>query len=143
MPKVTLYWPAIVVAAIVSFLFEAIWYSIFMSQWLVGIGRTQQWLMSQTAVSQPVQFGTALICSIVVAIGLTALLQATGAQTAKRGVILAIVCWLAFFLTGFAKEYIFEVRTLQIFAINTLYGLLDYILIGAIVGGWKARPSSR
>jgi len=139
MPRFKIFWPAIVVAAVVSFIFEGIWYSIFMKQWLVGIGRTEQWLMSQTSVSQPVQFVTAFLCSIVVGFGLSLLIQATGAQTARRGVILAGFCWLAFFLTGFAKEYIFEVRTLEIFAINTVYGLLDYILIGAIVGGWKGK----
>jgi hypothetical protein len=137
MPSFKLYWPAIVVAAVASFIFEAVWFSIFLAPWLKGIGRTREWLMSQATVSEPVQFGTALLCSVIVGAVLTILIQATGAQTARRGVLMAVLCWVGFFATGFAKEYIFEVRTLQIFGINTVYGLLDYMLIGAIVGGWK------
>jgi hypothetical protein len=139
MPPVKLYWPALLVATIASFLFEALWFSVFMNQWLAGIGRSREWLMGPAAIPPAIQFGTALLCSLIVGIVLTLLIQATGSQTAKRGVILAILVWVGFIATSWAKEYIFEVRTLQIFAINTGYALLDLMLIGAIVGGWKPR----
>ena len=42
--------------------------------------------------------------------------------------------------TSWAKAYIFEVRTFQIFAIYTGYYLIDLILMGAIVGAWKKKP---
>jgi len=46
------YW-AIAVAAIACFLFEAGWYTIFMQQWLEGIGRTVNgWRAPQATTQQ-------------------------------------------------------------------------------------------
>ena len=131
-------WVAILVAAIVSFLFEALWYSIFLNEWIAGIGRTNEWLHN-TGVSPPVQYGVAILCSIVVAAVLTICIQASGEQTAVRGIVVAAVIWVGFIATFVAKEYIFEVRSLQLYAINTGYALIDYMIIGAIVGAWKKK----
>ena len=139
MGKFRLNWVAILVAAIVSFLFEALWYSVLMNQWLTGIGHTKEWLMSNTGISPPVQYAVAILCSIVVAAILTVCIQASGEQTALRGIIVAAIIWFGFIATSVAKEYIFEVRSLQIYAINTGYALIDYIIIGAIVGAWKKK----
>jgi hypothetical protein len=142
MSKFRLNWVAILVAAIVSFLFEALWFSFFMKEWLVGIGRTEEWLKSAAGYNPALQYGTAILCSIVVAAVLTICIQASGEQTARRGILCAAVIWFGFIATGWAKAYIFEVRTLQIYAINTGYALIDLMLIGAIVGAWKKKPTA-
>ena len=131
------YW-AIAVAAIASFLFEAVWYSIFLQKWLDGIDRTREWLMSQ-GVSEAVQFGTALVAAAVIATSISCVVQLTGPQTALRGIRVAVMLWLGFVVTTWATEYIFEVRPLSLFAINTGFWLLGMILMGAIVGGWKKK----
>ena len=140
MPPARLHWPALIVASIASFCFEAVWFTVFQKQWLAGIGRTEEWLMAHPGVSPPVQFATALACSLVAAIVLSLLTQWTGPRTARRGVMLGVIVWVGFVATSWAKAYIFEVRTLEIYAINTIYMLLDLMLIGAIAGAWKARP---
>jgi Protein of unknown function (DUF1761) len=132
-------WVAILVAAIVSFLFEALWFSAFMTQWLAGIGRTKEWLMSAAGYNPAVQYGTAIVCSIIIAAVLTICIQASGEQTARRGILCGAVIWFGFIATTWATEYIFEVRTLQIYAINTGYLLFDFMIIGAIVGAWKKK----
>jgi Protein of unknown function (DUF1761) len=141
MSKFKLNWVAILVAAIVSFLFEALWFSVFMTQWLAGIGRTMDWLKSAAGYNPAVQYGTAILCSIIAAAVLTICIQASGEQTARRGILCAAVVWLGFVATTWAKEYIFEVRTIEIFAINAGYSLLDLMLIGAIVGAWKKKSA--
>src|ERR1700677_338532 len=140
MNKFHLNWIAILVAAIASFLFEALWFSLFMKEWLTGIDRTMEWLMS-SGLNPAIQYAVAILCSIIVATVLSICIQASGEQTARRGVIVAAIIWFGFIATGWAKEYIFEVRTLQIYAINAGYSLFDLILIGAIVGAWKKKPS--
>lgn len=141
MKNINLNWLAILVAAIVSFLFEAIWFTVFMKQWLAGIGRTMEWLTASATVTPGVQYATALICSLIAATILSIAIQATGEQTVRRGILCAILIWIGFIATSWAKEYIFEVRTLELFAINTGYSLIDLILIGAIVGGWKKKSA--
>ena len=133
MSKFRLNWVAILVAAIASFLFEALWFSMFMKEWLIGIGRTKEWL-SASGINPSIQYAVAILCSIIVAAVLSTCIQVSGEQTALRGVIFAAVIWFGFIATNRANEYIFEVRTLQIYAINTVYALIDLILMGAIVG---------
>jgi hypothetical protein len=131
------YW-AILVAAVACFLFEALWYTIFMQPWLDGIGRTRQWLMS-TGINPGLQYTTALISAAVIAAAISCVTQLTGPQTALHGIKAAVLLWLGFVLTTYATEYVFEVRTLQLFAVNTGFWLLGMVLMGAIVGAWKRK----
>lgn len=139
MSKIRLNWVAILVAAIAAFIFEALWFSVFMNEWLAGIGRTREWVMSASGVTPAVQYATAIICSIIAAAVLSICIQASGEQTVRRGVLCAVVLWFGFIATSWAKAYIFEVRTLQIYAIYTGYYLIELVLMGAIVGGWKKK----
>jgi hypothetical protein len=143
LPRISSNRLAIVVAAIVSFLFEAIWFTVFMNSWLEGIGRTKESPVSAstTTVTRGLQYATALICSLIAATVLSIAIQATGQLTVLRGVLCAILVWIGFIATSWAKEYIFEVRTIEIFAINTGYSLIDLMLICAIVGAWKKKTN--
>ncbi len=141
MSNIRLNWVAILVAAIASFIFEALWFSVFMNEWLTGIGRTREWLVS-TGLNPAVQYATAIICSIIVAAVLSICIQALGKQTARRGILCAVAIWFGFIATSWAKAYIFEVRTFQIYFIYTGYYLIELILIGAIVGAWKNKPAT-
>jgi hypothetical protein len=138
MSNIRLNWVAILVAAIASFLFEALWYSVFLNEWLAGIGRTREWLMS-SGMSPALQFGVAILCAVITATVLGICIQASGEHSARRGVLVGVLVWLGFVATTWATEYIFEVRTLKIYAINAGFWLFDLILIGAIVGAWKKK----
>jgi hypothetical protein len=132
------YW-AIVVAAIACFVFEAIWYTLFLNAWIRGIGRTMEWLEAQN-VSFPLQAATALVCAAVLAATISAFTQLTGAQTAWRGLKMGAMLWAGCVLTTIATEYVFEVRSYSIFSINAGFWLLGMMLMGAIVGAWKKKP---
>jgi hypothetical protein len=129
---------AITLAAVACFLFEAAWYSYFLQTWLDGIGRTQQWL-DHTGVNLALQFGTALLSEAVIAGAISCVTQLTGPQTALRGMRVAALLWLGCVLTTWATEYVFEVRTYKLFAINTGFWLIGMVLMGAIVGAWKKK----
>jgi hypothetical protein len=51
----------------------------------------------------------------------------------------AALLWLGFVLTTWATEYVFEVRTYALFAINTGFWLIGMVVMGAIVGAWKKK----
>jgi hypothetical protein len=140
MRSIRLNWPALVVAMIVSFLFEAGWFSVFLKPWLAGIGRSMDWMESQPHVTIPLQFAVALLCSFVTAAVLSIGIQASGEQTLFRGIKVGVVLWFGFIATTLAKNYIFEGRPISLYAINAGYCLIDLILMGAIVGAWKGKP---
>jgi hypothetical protein len=131
------YW-AIAVAAIACFLFEALWYSLFLDNWLDGIGRTRQWLTS-SGMNPNLQYATALISAAAIAMAISCITQLTGPQTARRGIRVAGLVWFGFVFTTWSTEYIFEVRTIRLLAINAGFWLFGMVLMGAIVGGWRKK----
>jgi hypothetical protein len=129
---------AIAVATFLYFMLGAVWFTVFMNAWLLGIGRTKEELTA-TGISPFVAYGTALVCTLILAIFLSWLIQATGPQTLFRGIKIALIAWFGFVFTTWATEYAFEARTLQILAINTGYSLTGMVLMGAILGAWKKK----
>lgn len=129
---------AITLAAVTCFLFEAAWYSYFIQDWLDGIGRTSAWLMA-TGVNPALQYATAMLSAAVLAAAISCVTQLTGPQTALRGMRVAALLWLGCVLTTWGTEYVFEVRTYKLFAINTGFWLIGMVVMGAIVGAWKKK----
>jgi hypothetical protein len=129
---------AITLAAVACFLFEAAWYSFFLQAWLDGIGRTSAWLMT-CGVNPALQYATALLSAAVIAGAISCVTQLTGPQTALRGMRVAALLWLGCVLTTWGTEYVFEVRTYKLFAINTGFWLIGMVIMGAIVGAWKKK----
>jgi hypothetical protein len=129
---------AIAVATLVYFFLGAVWFTMFMNPRLAGIGRTMESLKASGA---PPWLGyvVALIMTAIIATALSWIIQATGPQTATRGATIAAALWLAFVFTTWATEYAFEARGLSILAINTGYPLVGMLLMGLIIGGWKAK----
>src|SRR5436305_15352178 len=103
MSNIRLNWVAILVAAIASFIFEALWFSVFMNEWLAGIGRTREWLTIATGVSPGIQYAVAILCSVIAAAVLSIFIQASGQHTARRGIIRGPVICFGFIATSWAK----------------------------------------
>lgn len=127
-----------IVAAIACFAFEAVWYSIFLNTWINGIGRTMQWLES-SGMKPAYQYATALVMAALMATAISCVTQLTGKQTALRGIKVGALLWVGFVLTTCSTEYIFEVRPISLWLVNTGFWLLGMMLMGAIVGGWKKK----
>ena len=138
-PRVRQNYLAILTAAVTCFLLEAGWYWHFLQPWLEGIGRTREWLMSPAANNPVLQYGTALVSAAVMATAISCVTQLTGPQTALRGIRVGTLLWLAFVLTTWSTEYVFEVRPLSLLGINAGFWLLGTIVMGAIVGAWKKK----
>ncbi len=129
---------AIAIAAFLYFALGGVWFTVFQKAWLAGVGRTLQDLQA-TGVSPIISYSIAIVTTLILAICLSWLIQATGPQTLTRGVTIALVAWFGFIFTTWAAEYAFEVRSLQAFAINTGYSLTGMIIMGAILGAWKKK----
>jgi Protein of unknown function (DUF1761) len=129
---------AILVAAIANFLLEAGWYTLFMKTWLSGTGHSMEWLVAN-GVSPALQYATALASAAVMALAISCVIQATGPQTAWRGIKAGALLWLGFELTALSTDYIFEVRPFSLFAVDAGFWLFGMVIMGAIVGAWKKK----
>jgi predicted neutral ceramidase superfamily lipid hydrolase len=131
---------AIAVAALVYFMLGGVWFTLLKQPWLDGIGRTMDQLtLSQSGVSPVISYFVAIVTTIIIALTLDWAIQATGPQTAARGIQIALLLWFGFIFTVIAAEYAFELRSLRLLAIVTGYPLAGMILMGAILGAWKKK----
>jgi hypothetical protein len=139
MPTVRHNFAAIAVATLLYFFLGAAWFTTFMNPWLAGIGRTMAELKA-SGVPPWLGYVVALVMAAILATAISWVIQATGPQTAARGAKLAAALWLGFVFTTWATEYAFEARGIPILAINTGYPLVGMLIMGLVVGGWKAKP---
>ena len=130
MPHVN--WLAVVAAALASFVLGGIWYSaLFAKAWQAAAGVSdEQMRTGNKALTFSGAFVLSLIQAAVFALFLgpnPGLMFATGAGFA------AGLCWVA---AAFGITYLFEQRSLTLFAINGGYSTLQFTAIGAILGFW-------
>ena len=133
---------AIVVAALVSFIFEAAWFLTFMNTWLAGIGKTMQSLVEEgksAGMNEWEQYAVAFVCALTCATAISCVTQLTGPQTALRGIKVAALLWFGFVFTSLTTNIIFEMRPVSLFLVYAGYGLINMVVMGAIVGGWKKK----
>jgi hypothetical protein len=129
---------AIIVATLCYFGLGAVWFTMFRSAWLEGIGRTMEQLQA-SGVSPALAYGIVLAMTLVLALFLSWLIQATGPLTVARGVQVAIILWFCTVFATFATEYVFEGRGVKILAITSGYCLVGMVLMGAVLGGWTKK----
>ncbi|HEX6495438.1 MAG TPA: DUF1761 domain-containing protein [Acidobacteriaceae bacterium] len=130
---------AIIVATLIYFFLGGAWFTTFKQPWLPGTGVQIADSAATPGMRLWLPYLIALIMTGILATALSWIIQATGPQTAARGASIAAALWLGFVFTTWATEYAFEARSISILAINTGYSLLGMVLMGLVLGGWKAK----
>jgi hypothetical protein len=130
---------AIIVATLIYFFLGGAWFTAFKQPWLAGTGVRIMDSATNPGMRLWLPYLIALIMTVILAGALSWIIQATGPQTAARGASIAAALWLGFIFTTWATEYAFEARGISILAINTGYPLVGMLLMGLVLGGWKAK----
>jgi hypothetical protein len=139
--RVRLNYLAILVAALVYFAVQAVWFTVFMKEWLAGIGKTMEQL-NQQGTSVVVAYAVAFAGALVMAAAISWFTQVSGKQTIVRGILIGIAAWVGFVLTTWSAEYAFEGKGVHTLAVNTGVSLIGMVVMGAILGGWKAKTKT-
>jgi len=139
--RVRLNYLAILVSALVYFAMQAVWFTVFMNEWLAGLGKTAEQL-HQEGGSVVLAYLIAFVGALVMAAAISWFTQMTGKQNVIRGATVGIVAWVGFVLTTWSAEYAFEEKGLRVLAINTGISLIGMVVMGAIQGAWKAQSKT-
>src|SRR3954454_20015663 len=125
---------AIVVGAVVAFLFGWLWYSALGGLWLKALGTTEDEVRTKGMRVQPliINFVALLVMGWVLA-GLIGHLGA-GQVTVRNGVISAAFCWLGFVITTLATNHAYQNRTRALTAIDGAHWLGALLIEGAVIG---------
>ncbi len=124
---------AILVAALSSFMLGGIWYSkaLFKNAWLESIGLTDLDLQS---ANPKLIFGGSFFLVFIAALMLSLFLgkDASVGESIGTGFVIGFF-WIS---SSFGLSYIFEQRPLKLFLINGGYHILQFSLMGLILGIW-------
>ena len=131
----TINYPAVIAAALVTFLIGGLWYSplLFDKPWRGLNALTEaQMKAGHTGLIFGLSFLAALVASFILALFLAG--PATNAVAGLMAGLLVGVGWVA---TAMLTTFLFERRPLALWGIDAAYHVLTFGLMGLIIGLWR------
>jgi hypothetical protein len=128
---------AAIVAAVLYFMFGAVWYTAFGTQWLAGIGKTVQQVQQDAPGAAP--YLTCFLALLLIAYTLAWLMKRCGVTGANDGARFGVTIALGIVAAQLAINYGFEGRSFSLWLINGGYALVGMTVSGGILGGWKKK----
>jgi surface polysaccharide O-acyltransferase-like enzyme len=130
---------AVFVAAIAYWLLGALWYGVLFGQaWMALEHMTEE----QTRSMNPVlHYLITLVLNVLIAYALAQICIWRNADTLGRGASVGVLLWIGFVGPVTFTTYMYEMRPKELFAINQFFPLAGFVLMGAILGGWKKKSA--
>jgi hypothetical protein len=126
---------AVFVAAIASYLVGALWYlpRIFGAQWMVENGKTRE-SMRITGANLPLMNGVALLAALISSYALARLLITPDYHSLEIGLKRGFGVGTCIVAMSFASSYAFEQRSARHWAINAGCFVLQFSVMGMVLG---------
>ena len=126
---------AVLVAAIVSWIFGAVWYGALGKQWMAALGKTKEELMPG-GQPNPVTFIVSFIAQLIMAEMLAGLIGhlGPGQFTVKNAVISALFVWFGFVLTVLVTNHGFQKAKRELTVIDGGHWLGVMVLQALVLG---------
>jgi surface polysaccharide O-acyltransferase-like enzyme len=131
---------AVFVSALAYWILGALWYALlFAKPWMALENITEAQAKSMNPV---LPYVITFVLNLLIAFVLAELCAWRNANTAARGAALGILVWIGFVGPVNYTTYMYEMRPMQLFAINEFYPLAGFCLMGAILGAWTKKPAT-
>lgn len=128
-------WLAIIVATVAAFLLGGLWYSnkFFGAKWMQEIGLTEE-STDQTHAART--FITTFVLQFIAATALAVFLgsDSNWLNGLRSGALIGLL-WIA---TAYGITYLFEQRTMRLFLINAGFYVVQFAIMGTILGAWHS-----
>ncbi len=124
-------WLAVLAAALSSFLLGGVWYAALFAkahQQAAGLSDAQVKSGNPALI-----FGGSFVLAVIASASFAVFLGKVDALTGALYGATAGLCWVS---ASFGISYLFERKSLALFAINGGYHTLQFTLIGLILGAW-------
>src|SRR3989440_11333755 len=137
----SLSWLAILVAAISTMVVGFLWYSplLFAKAWMreMGYDPNDKARMEEMKKSAGPAYGGSFVASLASAFTLALILHGLRAEDLHFGLLVGFHVWLGFVATVQLIGPLFAKQSNTLFAINTGYQLVCYLLMGVILTLWR------
>jgi len=133
---------SVVVAAIASWIFGAIYYGILGKQWMAAQGKTPESCKIDNAgkpvLAKIAPFILSFVGALIMGVVLYGILVHTGKFTLRAGIISGGFCWFGFVLTTVLVNNAYCGRRPMLTVIDSIHWLGALVIIGGIIGAWGA-----
>lgn len=137
----SLNWLAILASAIAAMILGFLWYSplLFAKAWTreMGYDPNDKAKMDEMKKSSGPAYAGSLAASFLSAFTLALILHGMRAESLHFGLMASFHIWLGFVATVQFTGALFAKQSMKLFAINTGYQLVCYLVMGAILVSWK------
>ena len=133
----TINWLALLVATLASFALGAAWYgAIFKKAWIREVGIPEE-VMKEGANMAKI-FGTCLFLTAVMGFGMAILIQVHGHGMINcfHGTLHGLFIGLCFIAPSTAINYLYQRKSVLLWAIDAGYQVVFLTMMGAILGVW-------
>jgi hypothetical protein len=129
------YW-AILVATLAGFAVGALWYGVIFSKaWAAAVAKPRE----QLGAPLPSML-TSLLGYLLISF-MTAIVQFwVGVTSPGAGVTVAVMMWLGFSFPSFSPGIMYAGHSRRLLWLDGGHLLAAFVVIGAIIGAWKATP---
>lgn len=124
---------AVIAATIVAFMLGGLWYSksLFGTKWMQEIGLTEE-SADQTHVART--FITTFVLQFFAATALAVIIGPNSSWLA--GLHIGVLVGLLLVATAYGITYLFEQRSIRLFLINAGFYVVQFAIMGTILGAW-------
>ena len=133
-------WAALV-AALATMVIGFLWYSplLFARPWMVlmGYDPNDKAKLAEMQKSAGPMYAMSLVASLLSAAVLGKIIAIATVNTAVYGMKIGLAVWLGFVTTVQLTNALFSKQPVKLYAINTGYQLVCYLVMGAILGAWR------
>ena len=133
-------WLAILVAAVSTMVVGFLWYSplLFAKPWMREMGHdpNDKAKIQEMQKSAGPAYAGSFVASLLSAFTLALILHGLRAEDLYTGSMLGFHVWLGFVATVQLTGALFMRQSMKLFAINTGYQLVCYLVMGAILAVW-------
>jgi surface polysaccharide O-acyltransferase-like enzyme len=130
---------AVVVSAVVYWLVGGLWYGLlFGPRWMALENLTAEQGKSMNAA---LLYIITFVLNLLIAYVLANLCSWRNANTAARGAAIGLLLWIGFIGPVTYTTYMYEMRPVELFAINECYPLAGLVLMGIILGAWTKKAA--
>jgi membrane-associated HD superfamily phosphohydrolase len=134
MESIQLHYPAVIAAAVLSFVIGGLWYSpiLFGKAWMREAGISEE-RARQAKVG--LVFGVAALASLVMAFNLAAFIGPKASL--QFGLFAGFATGFGWVAMALGVIYLFEQRSLKLWIINSGYQIVALTLMGGLLGAWQ------
>ena len=128
---------AILVCGVITFLLGGLWYSplLFAKKWVALLGKTPE---ETQQASNPMMYVVAFIAGLITCYALANVVNFAGSSTLVDGALVGLMCWIGFAgATSYNSQVNFVQRPRALWAIDSGYNLVSFIITGAILAVWR------